>query len=84
MVELRDPQANYNKMTMDDVRKQTPTFNWDAYLTNLGLKDVQEMIVQQPEALTAAAKILDTLPVDQQVLYLQWKLIDRAALFLER
>ena len=82
MVELRDPQANYNKMSMDDVRKQTPTFNWDAYLTNLGLKDVQEIIVQQPEALTAAAKLLDTLPVDQQVLYLQWKLIDRAASFL--
>ena len=82
MVELRDPHANYNKMDMDQVKKQYATFNWDAYLTNLGLKDVQEIIVQQPEALAEAAKILDTLPADQQALYLQWKLIDHAASFL--
>lgn len=82
MEERRDPYANYNKMTMDEVRKRYATFNWDAYLTNLGLKDVQEIIVMQPEALAEAAKILDTLPVDQQVLYLQWKLIDTAASFL--
>ena len=81
-VDLRDPHANYNKMTMDELRKRYPTFNWDAYLTNLGLKDVQEIIVGQPESLAEAAKILDTLPADQQALYLQWKLIDRAAGYL--
>ena len=82
MVELRDPHANYNKMTMDEVRKQYATFNWDAYLTNLGLKDVKEIIVGQPASLETAVKILDTLPVDQQSLYLQWKLIDAAAAYL--
>ena len=82
MVELRDPYANYNKMSMADIKKNYATFNWDAYLTNLGLKDVQEIIVGQPEALAEAAKILDTLPADQQALYLQWKLIDAAASYL--
>ena len=82
MVELRDPHANYNKMSMADIKKNYATFNWDAYLTNLGLKDVQEIIVGQPEALAEAAKILDTLPADQQALYLQWKLIDAAASYL--
>ncbi len=81
-VELRDPHANYNKMTMDEVRKQYATFDWDAYLTNLGLKDVKEIIVGQPASLAEAARILDTLPADQQSLYLQWKLIDAAASFL--
>ena len=82
MVELRDPQANYNKMTLDELKQKYASFNWDAYLTNLGLKNVQEIIVGQPEALAEATKILDSLPVEQQVLYLQWKLIDRAASFL--
>ena len=82
MVELRDPQANYNKMTLDELKQKYASFNWDAYLTSLGLKNVQEIIVGQPEALAEAAKILDSLPVEQQVLYLQWKLIDRAASFL--
>ena len=82
MVELRDPQANYNKMALDDIKKQYATFGWDAYLTNLGLKDVKEIIVGQPSSLAEAAKILDTLPVEDQSLYLQWKLIDHAASFL--
>lgn len=82
MVELRDPHANYNKMTMAELKKQYATFDWDAYLTNLGLENVQEIIVGQPAALAEAAKVLDTLPIEQQVLYLQWKLIDHAASFL--
>ena len=77
--ELRNPQANYNKMTLEELKKNYPTFDWDAYLSALGLKDVKEIIVGQPASLQAAADILATLPADQQGLYLQWKLIDAAA-----
>ncbi len=77
--ELRDPNANYNKMTLDELKKLTPTFDWDAYLAALDLKDIQEVIVGQPASLQAAAKIIDTLPVADQALYLQWKLVDGAA-----
>ena len=42
----------------------------------------KEIIVGQPEALAEAVKILDTMPAERQVIYLQWKLIDRAASFL--
>ena len=80
--ELRDPHANYNKMSMEEVKKNYPTFNWDAYLSGLGLKDVKEIIVGQPASVAEAANILNTLPVDQQALYLQWKLIDSAASYL--
>ena len=77
--ELRDPHANYNKMSMEELKKAYPTFDWDAYLSALDLKDVKEIIVGQPASLKAAADILDTLPVDEQGLYLQWRLIDAAA-----
>ena len=42
----------------------------------------REIIVGQPASLKAAADILDTLPIEQQSLYLQWKLIDSAASLL--
>ena len=64
-VELRDPQANYHKMTLDELKKQYPTFDWDAYLGGFGLKDTKEIIVGQPASLAEAAKILDTLPLGQ-------------------
>lgn len=77
--ELRDPHANYNKMTLQELKKEMPTFDWDAYLDALDLKDVREVIVGQPASLRAAAEILDTLPIEKQRFYLQWKLIDAAA-----
>lgn len=79
LTELRDPHANYNKMSLEDLKKNYPTFNWDVYLSTQGLKDVKEVIVGQPASLKAAADILNTLPADKQGLYLQWKLIDAAA-----
>ena len=63
--ELRDPHANYNKMSMEELKKNYPTFDWDAYLSAMGLKDVKEIIVGQPASLKAAADILDTLPIEQ-------------------
>ena len=77
--ELRDAHANYNKMSMEELQKAYPTFDWNAYLSALGLKDVKEVIVGQPASLKAAADVLNTLPADQQGLYLQWKLIDAAS-----
>jgi len=78
-VEMRDPEANYNKISLDDLKKQYPTFEWDTYLSEVGLNGVKEIIVGQPNSLKEAADIINTLPADQQKLYLQWKLIDAAA-----
>ncbi len=77
--ELRNPNLNYNKMTLDELKALTPTFDWDAYLSALDLGGTKEVIVGQPASLQAAADIIATLPVKQQASYLQWKLIDAAA-----
>ncbi len=81
-VDMRDPYANYNKMSLQEVKKLCPTFNWDAFLAGMGLNGVEEIIVGQPESLKAAAEVIAKLPVADQVLYLQWKLIDASAGFL--
>ena len=80
--ELRDPHANYNKMTMDEAKKLCPTFGWVAFLAAMDFKDVKEIIIGQPASLQAAAEILHTTPVADQTLYLQWKTISYAASML--
>ncbi len=40
-VELRDPHANYNKMDMETLKKNFPTFAWDVYFTTSGLNDLK-------------------------------------------
>ena len=78
-VELRDPEANYNKMSMEQLKNDYPSFEWDTYLNGMGLKDVKEIIVGQPNSLKESADVIATLPIDKQRIYLQWKLIDDAA-----
>ncbi len=78
-VELRDPEANYNKMSMEQLKNDYPSFEWDTYLNGMGLKDVKEIIVGQPNSLKESADIIATLPIDKQRIYLQWKVIDDAA-----
>ena len=81
-VELRDPHANYNKMDMETLKKNFPTFNWDVYFTTSGLKDLKEVNIGQPAAMKEVADIINTVPLEDQKFYLQWNLIDAAASFL--
>ena len=81
-VKLRDPHANYNKMTLADLQKLVPEINWNDYLTSLGLKNIKEISVSQKESLVEVGKIMTTEPIAAQIAYLQWKLIDESAAYL--
>jgi len=78
-VELRDPEANYNKMSLDQLKNDYPSFEWDTYLSGMGLNDVKEIIVGQLNSLKESADVIATLPIDKQRIYLQWKVIDASA-----
>lgn len=81
-VKLRDPHANYNKMTVVDLQKMVPAIKWNDFLTSLGLKDIKDISVSQKESLEEVGKILTTEPIASQIAYLQWKLIDESAGYL--
>jgi len=81
-VKLRDPHANYNKMSIADVQKLVPAINWNLYLNALGLKNTKKMSVSQKESLIEVGKIIETEPIENQIAYLQWKLIDSSAPYL--
>ena len=81
-VKLRDPHANYNKMTVDELQKLVPEIDWNIYLTSLGLKNTRDISVSQKESLIEAGKILTSEPIAAQIAYLQWKLIDESASYL--
>ncbi|MES2394935.1 MAG: M13 family metallopeptidase N-terminal domain-containing protein, partial [Bacteroidota bacterium] len=53
MEDLRDPYKNYNKMSISEVNKLTPSIQWPEIMAGLGLKNVDTIIVGQPEFFTA-------------------------------
>jgi len=81
-IKLRDPQANYNKMTIDQLQENIPGLNWSWYFTELGAPGVQEVVVGQVEPIRFAVEQINTLPMDAQIAYLEWKLINRSADYL--
>ena len=81
-VELRNPQANYHKMTVDALKKEFPGMDWTAYFTTLGLADLTELNVGQKESLRKTAELLGKENLEVLKAYLQWKVIDGAASYL--
>lgn len=81
-VKARDPQANYHKMTVAELERQTPGIDWNLYFKSLGLPEVKELNVAQPEALAEVAKQVGKGDLDAQKSYLLWKVIDGAASYL--
>ena len=68
-VELRDPVANYNKMSVSDLKALVPEVDWDAFF---GAMDIQtdSLSVGQIEHLKEAGKLLAEEPLeDLKVLF---------------
>lgn len=81
-VKLRDPHANYHKMTLEELKKEIPGIDWELYFATIGLKGLKELNVGQPEPLQEVAVMLNTVDLDAQKAYLQWKVIAAAAPYL--
>ncbi|RGN43704.1 MULTISPECIES: M13 family metallopeptidase [unclassified Bacteroides] len=81
-VEQRDPHANYHKMSLDELKKEIPGIDWDVYFSTIGLKDVKELSVSQIEPVKEVESIINTVALEDQIAYMQWKLIDTAASYL--
>src|SRR5438309_8054075 len=48
-VELRDPEKNYHRMPMAQLRDVAPSFDWFAYFQRVGLVQKADVNVAQPE-----------------------------------
>lgn len=81
-VEQRNPAANYHKMSLDELKKEIPGIDWDAFLNGIGVKGVTELSVSQVDPIKEVERIINSLPVENQIAYMQWSLIDRAAGYL--
>ena len=78
-VQLRDPEANYHKMTYAELKRDYAGVDWDVYFDALGIKGVGELSVSQPEPLKEACLIWKEAPLDDLKAYVEWKFIDGAA-----
>lgn len=77
--ELRDPEANYHKMSFDELKKTIAGIDWDAYMKGLGIQAPAELNVEQVEPIQEVARLMNTLLLSKHVSYLEYNLLDAAA-----
>ena len=83
MTELRDPEANYNKMSYEQLKKDFPGIQWDAYFQNFGISGLKDVVVGQPEAIHEVERVLaEETPEALQNVYL-WHAINMASGYVD-
>lgn len=82
--ELRDVEANYNKMTLEEFEKSYPHVNLTKMLNAEGVKTeyFKEMVVGQPSFVKGADDVLAKMTADELRAYMEWDVILSAASYL--
>lgn len=79
--ELRDPQANYNKMTLKEFEADYPNIPLRklAIADGISEADIQNMVVGQPAFFTGLDKISALLTADEWKAIMEWDVIQGSA-----
>jgi putative endopeptidase len=77
-VERRDPQSNYNKMSVVELDKKTPNIGWPSFLSTIELK-TDSIDVAQPAYYIKLDELFKTIPIDTWKAYYAFHVTDEAS-----
>lgn len=81
-VEQRNIPALYNKKSVKQINKISPAVDWKMYLSDIGLTDLDTLIVAQPDFIEEVSKVINSYALNDIKTYLKWHLIHDAADYL--
>jgi putative endopeptidase len=78
-LEMRDPYATYNKLTVAELSKKTPDINWATYLPKFNIKGQDTVLVASPKFLASVDGMLKSVSVADWKTYLEWNILKGSA-----
>ncbi|MCX6154257.1 MAG: M13 family peptidase [Candidatus Kapabacteria bacterium] len=81
-LELRDPQKNYNKMTLEELSKIIGKFNFHEYFKLFGVAAEAPINVGQPDFIKNLSMAFESIPLQDWIVYVKWHLINSSAGYL--
>ncbi|HSH67618.1 MAG TPA: M13 family metallopeptidase, partial [Bacteroidia bacterium] len=78
-IELRDPQKQYNKKTMQELNELAPDFQFATYFDGVNIKGISNVIVAQPEFFKQLNNDMKSVSIANWKTYLRWSLINHTA-----
>ena len=83
-VQLRDPDALYHKMTLKELKAQTPNLDWDRYFVEIGLPNPGEMNNGMPEFIKTLDATVSGSSLVSWKRYLRWHTVSTLSPYLSR
>ena len=80
---LRDPHANYHKMSIAEVKQKFPGFNWDTFLVARGAAAATHININQPEAIAESIAIMNDTDFELIKTYLKYRIANSASALLD-
>ena len=78
-VQLRDPQANYHKLSAAQLKELTPDWSWETFFAAVNLPGLSETNIGQPDFFKEVNRQLTATPLPDWKTYLRWHVIHAAA-----
>ncbi len=75
---LRDPHANYHKMSIAEIKEKFPGFDWDVFLSERGATAAKDINIGQPEAIAESIAIMNDTDFELIKTYLKYRIVGAA------
>ena len=82
VVKRRDPKNVNNKMTLAQIQKLAPSFDWQRYLTLVHAPAQQTFLVTSPDFFKGLDHAIQQHPLAHWKVYLKWQLAHESAPYL--
>jgi putative endopeptidase len=82
--DLRDPYANYNKISVETLEKTAPAIEWKVMLNEMDADKLDSIIIGQPEFVNALNAAINKFTLDEWKTYLKYHLLNEFASRLNR
>jgi putative endopeptidase len=77
--DLRDPYANYHKLSVKELEKTSPAVDWNKMMKIMGTANIDSVIVGQPEFFNALNTAVNKFSINDWKIYLKWHFINAFA-----
>lgn len=82
--ESRNPTNLYNPMKIEEINTLSPVINWKEYLTDLGVGQLESIVVMQPKYIEALTKTLRSTDIETIKDFFTWSDFNSSAGFLNK
>jgi putative endopeptidase len=75
----RDWPNNYNKVALDKLNEVMPNFNWQAYVDEAGIEDIDGLVLMMTSYFEELDSIIAETPIETWQTYLKWVALNSKA-----